>query len=48
LQSGSVVTGLPFMVVIALICVGTMLGLVKARKVAQSQSPPKSQIRPEP
>jgi BCCT family betaine/carnitine transporter len=48
LQSGSVVTGLPFMVVIALICVGTMLGLVKARKVAQSQPPPKSQIRPEP
>jgi choline-glycine betaine transporter len=48
LQSGSVVTGLPFMVVIALICVGTMLGLVKARKVAQSQSPPKSQSRPEP
>ena len=48
LQSGSVVTGLPFMVVIALICVGTMLGLVKARKVAQSQSPPKSRSRPEP
>ena len=48
LQSGSVVTGLPFMVVIALICVGTMLGLVKARKIAQSQSPPKSQTRPEP
>jgi BCCT family betaine/carnitine transporter len=48
LQSGSVVTGLPFMVVIALICVGTMLGLVKARKIAQSQSPTKSQTRPEP
>jgi hypothetical protein len=36
------------MVVIGLICVGTMLGLVKARKIAQSQSPPKSQTRPEP
>ena len=32
LQSGSVVTGLPFMIVIALICVGTLRGLVQARR----------------
>ena len=32
LQSGSVVTGLPFMVVITLICAGTLLGLAKARR----------------
>ncbi|MBU3671446.1 MAG: BCCT family transporter [Sinobacteraceae bacterium] len=35
LQSGSVVTGLPFMIVITLICVGTLRGLVQARR-AQS------------
>lgn len=32
LQSGSVVTGLPFMIVITLICVGTLRGLAKARR----------------
>lgn len=35
LQSGSVVTGLPFMIVITLICVGTLRGLAQARR-AQS------------
>jgi BCCT family betaine/carnitine transporter len=32
LQSGSVVTGLPFMIVITLICAGTLRGLVQARR----------------
>lgn len=32
LQSGSVVTGLPFMIVITLICAGTLRGLAKARR----------------
>ena len=32
LQSGSVVTGLPFMLVITLICAGTLRGLARARK----------------
>jgi choline-glycine betaine transporter len=34
LQSGSVVTGLPFMVVITLICAGTLRGLADARRAA--------------
>ncbi|MBV1694272.1 MAG: BCCT family transporter, partial [Hyphomicrobiales bacterium] len=32
LQSGSVVTGLPFMLVITLICLGTLRGLIVARR----------------
>ena len=35
LQSGSVVTGLPFMIVITLICVGTLRGLVQARRAQE-------------
>ena len=34
LQSGSVVTGLPFMIVITLICAGTLRGLAGARRAA--------------
>ena len=35
LQSGSVVTGLPFMIIIALICGGILLGLIEARRMAR-------------
>ena len=34
LQSGSVVTGLPFILVITLICAGTLRGLADARRRA--------------
>ena len=36
LQSGSVVTGLPFMIIIALVCGGIFRGLVKARRAARA------------
>jgi BCCT family betaine/carnitine transporter len=38
LQSGSVVTGLPFMIVITLICAGTLRGLVQARRQGLSEN----------
>jgi BCCT family betaine/carnitine transporter len=43
LQSGSVVTGLPFMVVITLICAGTLRGLAKVRASDKAQAAGKSQ-----
>lgn len=39
LQSGSVVTGLPFMFVITLICAGTLRGLAQARRAERLQQP---------